>query len=103
MQGLTRSQAAYWILERFGSELDEGFIFDGPDYAERLEIMMDFANTVRNFRQSYDDPKSTDFIEELCAIYDSLNLKHNFENPALRRVVEQLKEKIISYTPCPTP
>jgi DNA primase len=103
MQGLTRSQAAYWILERFGSELDEGFIFDGPDYTERLNIMMDFANTVRNFRQSYVDPESTDFIEGLCAIYDSLNLKHNLENPALLRVVEQLKEKITSYTPCPMP
>ena len=100
MQGITRSEAAYWILEHFGSELDESFIFDGPDHTEQLEIMMDFANTVRNFRQSHDDTKSTDFIEHLCAIYDSLNLKHNnLRNPALRSMVGQLKEKIASYIP----
>lgn len=102
MENITRSQAAYKILERFGADLIEGG-FEGPNFAERLEIMMDFSNVVRNFRQSYTDPKSTYFIEEVCGIYDALNLRHNFDNVALRRVVEQLKEKITSYTPCPTP
>ena len=34
----------------------------------------------------------------MCWVYDQHNLKHDHTNEALRRVVEQIKEEISSYT-----
>lgn len=98
MEGISRVKAAAKILDIFSSDVDEDVVANRHDYSERLEIMMDFANTVREFRQTYTDEKSREFIENMCLVYDQHNLKRDLNNDALRRVVEQLKDKIASYT-----
>lgn len=100
MEEISRAKAAYSILEKFSSDIDEDGVVEGPDFSERLEIMMDFSHSVRNFRLSNTDEKSAEFIEEICALYDNLNAKHDLNNEALHRIVNLLKEKIIFYRPC---
>ena len=98
LEGTTRVKAAYKILSLFSTDVDIDKILDRQDFSERLEIMMDFSNTVREFRQSYLDEKSQTFIEDICSVYDQHNLKHNPDNVALRRIVEFLKERISAHT-----
>jgi hypothetical protein len=98
MENVSKVVAASKILEHFSSDVDDDVIFDKHDFSERLQIMMDFADTVREFRQICADEKSQKFIEDMCWVYDQHNLKHDHTNEALRRVVEQIKDKIISYT-----
>lgn len=103
MDGINKAKAAFKILKLFADDVDEdGELPEGENFSERLEIMVDFSNTVREFRQSFCDEKSFTFIEEVCAIYDNLQLAHKLDNEALRRIVGQLKEKISSYKPCLT-
>jgi DNA primase len=98
MDDITRVEAAYKILELFGSDLEGEIVaIDHQNFSERLEIMMDFSNTVREFRQNFVDEKSFEFIEFICSVYDQHNLKRNLGNEALKMVVEQLKNKILGY------
>lgn len=103
-EGISEVQAAYKILQLFKGyvnaneeEIDEYF-----NSTEALEIMLDFSNTVREFRETHYDDKSKEFIECLCLVYDDLyarqNNKHRrLDSVALRQIVDNLKEKIISY------
>jgi hypothetical protein len=98
-ENISRVQAAQKILSLFSSSVDpSGLNLLAPqDFSERLEIMMDFANTVRVFRQAYTDEKSHQFIEGICWVYDQHNRKRKHSNEALRSLVDQLKDKITSY------
>jgi hypothetical protein len=98
MEGISRVKAALKILDLFATDVDDDNILDKQDFSERLEIMMDFSVAVREFRQAYTDEKSQKFIEDMCWVYDQHNLNHDHTNEALRRVVEELKGKITSYT-----
>ncbi len=100
MDGISRVKAAFKVLDLFGSDVDEDQIIDRQNLSERLEIMMDFSNAVREFIILNTDSKSLNFIEGLCSIYDDMNVKHKLNNEALRRVINQLKERIVLYTPC---
>lgn len=94
----TKVNAAYKILELFGEDIADGL--DIPvreDYSERLNIMMDFSNSVREFRQTNVDQNAFSFIEEVCSVYDNINVKHELDNVALRKVVDVLKNRISSY------
>jgi hypothetical protein len=97
MEGISRAKAAAKILDLFAADVDDDGIVVKHDFSERLQIMMDFSDTVRNFRQSHIDQESQKFIEDMCWVYDQHNLKHDHTNEALRRIVEQLKEKINAY------
>lgn len=105
MDGIIKSKAASKIIGLFKDDVDfdADVGLDYDDMSEKLEIIMDFSNTVREFRNSNFDEKSYIFIEHMCWIYDDLNarLEKKFDNKALYRIVEQLKEEIISYKPCP--
>jgi hypothetical protein len=98
MEGISRVKAASKILDLFSSDVDDDGVLTKHDFSERLEIMMDFSNTVRDFRQSHPDSESQKFIEDMCWVYDQHNLKRDNNNDALRRIIEQLKEKIACYT-----
>lgn len=100
MDRCTKVQAAHKILQLFGSDVDEDNIFDPEDMEERLEIMMDFSNTVREFYQTYSTEEAGVYVEAACKKFDTLNSRkkpHN--NEALQRIVEQLKEYISLYKP----
>jgi hypothetical protein len=95
---ISRVKAAFKILELFKSDVDEdAILIDRENFSEKLEIMLMFSSKVREFRRNSADEKSLQFIEELCAVYDAINVKHSLNNEALRSVVDQLIEKINSY------
>jgi arsenate reductase-like glutaredoxin family protein len=100
MDGCTKVQAAYKILQQYESDVDEDNIYDPEDFEERLKIMMDFSNTVREFYQTYPTEEAGVYVEAACKKFDALNLRkkpHN--NEALQRIVEQLKKYIALYKP----
>ena len=99
MEGISKSQAAAEIIGWFGSDVDEANIVEPSDLAERLEIMLDFSNAVKQFRQLYFDNIAYTRIEYICQVYDDLNSRHpkSLDNVALRRLVEQLKKEICSF------
>jgi len=103
MDKTSKVKAAYKILDLFKSDADEdAIIIDRDNFSEKLEIMLNFSNSVRDFRRLNNDEKSYTFIEHICMVYDTINVKHNLNNEALRSVVNQLKERIKNYIPCPT-
>lgn len=100
MDRCTKVQAAYKILELFDADADKDGIYEGIDFSEKLVIMMDFSNVVREFYQTYSGEEARVYIEMVCASYDEILLKHErLDNDALRRTVEQLKEYIFLYKP----
>lgn len=108
MDGINRLKAAYKILSVFKDDLD--FIDDDKfsfDSTEKLELMMEFSNTVRDFRQIYSDNKEALlWIENISIIYDDLCLKHDknkkIDINALRSIVFTLKDQIEYYILCHT-
>lgn len=101
MDGCNKVKAANKILDLFHADADDDNILDKQNFSEKLEIMMDFSNTVREFIRSNPEQKDLAFIENICMVYDTMNLKHNLNNDALRSMIKQLKEKIDSYIKCP--
>lgn len=95
---ISKVEAALKIINLFNDDVDEDAILvDRNDFTEKLKIMLDFSDTVREFRKNNIKAEGYIFIENICQVYDAINLKHNFDNKALRSVVEQLKEKINCY------
>lgn len=99
MDHTSKVKAAKKILEFFSSDINEYNFQETGNFSEKLDIMMEFSNTVREFRHTHNDEKSFEFIEFICQVYDQHNLKRDLDNEALRRIVEQLKETISLYTP----
>lgn len=99
MEGCTKVQAAYKILQMFESDVDEDNIYNPEDFEMRLKIMMDFSDTVREFYQTFSTPEAGVYVEQACQKFDMLNLKKRLNNEALSRIVEQLKEYIALYKP----
>ena len=103
MDSVNKDKAAIKVLSLFKNSVGEEEYFSVTDLSERLDIMMDFSNTVREFRFLNFDEKDHLFIEGVCAIYDDLYAKHHsknktLDNKALRRIVGLFKEKITNYT-----
>lgn len=98
MEGINKLESASKVFSLFEAEIDDfADVSDIQDSSEQLSIMMDFSNTIKDFRKKYLDKKSQDFIEKRCEIYDGLNLKHKMTNETLLSVVEHLKEQISYY------
>jgi len=105
MDGISRAKSAIKIIKLFGDKIDVDGVDDMyiENFAEKFEIMMNFSNYVRSLRQSNLDEKSTAYIEDICGIYDRMNLRHKLTSEALRLIVDELKEDIRLHTICPTP
>lgn len=98
MDNSNKIKASHKILNLFNSDTDDDCILANRlDFSKRLEIMMDFSLLIRNFRKSHLDNKSQLFIEAICMVFDTINVKHNLSNEALNSVFSQLKEKIDCY------
>lgn len=99
MEHCDKTRAAHKILELFGDYVNGSGIVEQENFALKLEIMMEFSNMVREFRQNNTTDHAEKFIELMCSIYDELNLRHHPNEIGLRSIVDQLKNSIISYTP----
>lgn len=99
MDRCTKVQAAQKILQLFESDVDEDNVYNAQDFEERLKIMMDFSDTVREFHQTYSGPEAMVYVEGACATLDDMNLEKKLDNEALRRVVELTKDYLSNYKP----
>jgi hypothetical protein len=97
MEDIPILKAAHKIINLFSGDVSDDVVIERQDFSERLEIMLDFSNTVREFRTSNLSDHAIAFIEEICSVYDTLNLRHKLDNDALRTLTVNLKEEIISY------
>lgn len=104
IEGITRVRAAFKIIEMYSSEIsvDDIEMKQGINYSERLEILMDFSDFVRQFVQTnLDDSSAISYIEKISFIFDKMNEKHSLDNNALKVLSEKLKIKVNQYKPCP--
>lgn len=98
LEDCSKFKAAEKIISLFENDIDDNVELIGvQNISEQLDIMMDFSNSVREFRNKYLDKKSQDFIEKRCAIYDELHARRTLDNITLRSVVDHLKEHIKFY------
>lgn len=98
MDRLTKVRAAYKLLELFAEDVDEDNIHNQNNFSERLKIMMEFSDAVREFYQTYSSKEARVYVEMICEGFDSLNLKHkNLDNTALSRAVEDAKRFMSLY------
>lgn len=102
MDNSSHIDAAYKILDHFESASDGVSIYmPGIDYGERLEILMDFSNCLRDFMQEHQgEHEAIFFVERLASVFDRHNAKRNLDNKALKLVISKLKDKVNTYT-CP--
>ena len=99
MERCDKIKASQKILERFHANIDEEILYNKEDFQEKLQIMMQYSDSVRNFRKQFIDDKSYLFIEENCKVFDTINKKHGLTNEALKLVVNKLIDAINNYIP----
>jgi hypothetical protein len=92
-------KAATKILQLFGTKVDEDLLSAIDGTSERTEIMLQFSQAVLEFRQTHQSQHAFQFIEHICWVYDRSNERHDYDNEALRQLVEQCLEHIAIYTP----
>lgn len=91
-EGIPGYQAAARILEVYSSEVLDGDLIETVNYSERLSILMEFSNFIRERIRGYrDDMKA---IERVTYALDRMLEKHSLNNEALQKLIEQLKTKI---------
>jgi DNA primase len=102
IDGINRINAAYKILKYFNKDIDPDNVLDEErqNFSEKLEIMLDFSKLVRDFINLNNTSKALVFVEEICAVYDILNIKYQMSNEVLKNMTQKLKTKIDSYKPC---
>lgn len=87
---IERHEAAQRILDLFDG--DAGEFMEPEAYEDKLKIMMEFSNVVRDVMQSM--PFKVVKIEKICKAYDDLNQKHNLNANALKSVTDKLLARI---------
>jgi hypothetical protein len=97
IEGISKEKASEKIIEIFHSDVDENAVFNRESFDERLEIMMQFSNLVREFRKENPSEEAHVFIENTCKLYDALNNKLTLSNEALRELVQTLFVKGILH------
>lgn len=103
MENLSRAKAAFKILDLFNSDSDFTVTVDKlVNHSERIEILMEFSNYVREFIQSHpSDDSALIYIEKVAFIFDKMNNKYDLDNSALKALSVKLKEKGNLYKSCP--
>ncbi|CAB4197048.1 Zinc finger, CHC2-type [uncultured Caudovirales phage] len=86
--------AADKIIKLFSDNIDNNscFLIEN-NYSERLEILLDLSDAVRDFQSTFLDDKSREFIELRCRAFDG-TYKSEMNNESLRWSVDFLKEQI---------
>lgn len=105
MDNTSLVNAAYKVLDLFDSENDDTHsdIVD-IDHNERLEILMEFANCIRDFLQeNLDDPQAIIYIENISRVFDRHYSKRDLDNKRLRFIISKLdlQDKIKLYKSYP--
>jgi hypothetical protein len=93
-EGLSFLQAAIKILQCYGSERSIEVVNELPNYSERLSILMEFANFIRQSLCS--NPTALEQIELIAFAFDKMNERYSLTNEALQSLVMELKSKVMN-------
>lgn len=102
-ENISRAKAAYKIIDLYGSDatIDNGENEYAIDYPERLEILIEFSDFVREFIQvNKDNSEALKYVETLTAAFDKMNSKHKLDNAAIKSLILKIKGKVSEYTSC---
>jgi len=99
MDNVSKIKAAIKIIKLFSGDIDENVINNTQDASERLEIMLEFSNSILEFRNNNNTEHSFKFIEYVCWVYDQMNLNYIHDNSALRGLNIRLFDWIQEYNP----
>jgi len=94
IEGISRSRAAEKIIKNFQKDVCENYSINFDNFNDRISILMDYSNAVRDFRLNNNEIDDFNFIEKLSSEFDKMNEKYNLTNDALKLVVSKLIEKI---------
>jgi hypothetical protein len=98
MENISLEKSANKIIDLFKDDLgDVGEKLTSQNDDEKLNIMLDFSNSVREFYQTYNSTEAMIYIEKACQQYDKLYNSVHKDNYALNQLVQQLKEYILLY------
>lgn len=97
IENITKEKACLKIIENFNTDVDESAIYNRESFDERLSIMMQFSDIVREFRKENPSEDAVKFIENTCRLYDVVNSKLSLSNEALKELVDNLLIKGILY------
>lgn len=104
MENISITVAARKILELYGSEamLEPGELGYTPDYSERLEILLEFSDSMREFLQANpQDLKALAAAEKIAKFFDKLNAGKNPDIELLKRLAlafKDMSEIVNSYS-----
>lgn len=99
MEGVSTYKAAQKIIEIFNNDLGD-VNYDGEviNQDERLQLMLDFSQTMREFLQLHSEESALLYAEEAAQVIDLWHLKEfEINNEALARLIEHGKEYIKNY------
>jgi DNA primase len=97
---ISKIKAAQKIINLFNLKIEDGINVEEASFTnpnERLEILLEFSDLVREFREKNRSEKDLIFIEEISSVFDKINLKHNLDNLGLKSLINKLKVKIENY------
>jgi DNA primase len=98
IDGISKFLAAKKIIDKFHKNVDgEEFLITKENHSERMSIILEYSDAVRNFRLNFNDDESFNFIENNCLSFDTIMKKHSLDNAALKRVVFILIDNINKY------
>jgi ABC-type uncharacterized transport system ATPase component len=95
-------KAAEKILSIYNGDIDLLEINANGDYSQRLQLLVEFANYIRELMIATTNPNTILFLEEVCAALDSLNTKYkkNMDNDTLLSILDRLKKKVEQHLKC---
>jgi hypothetical protein len=94
-EGITKAEAAKKIMGLYGSETNEEFIVNSSDYADKLDVLMQFSNWVRYNLQNNLTENRLDKLNVIQQVFDSTCIKHdNMKTEDLKSLISFLKEKL---------
>lgn len=94
MESISRTAAAFQIVNLFESDPNLDFSTKEVNSNERLEILLSFSDVIREFIQS--NPNQISQAEKISLVFDTLYAKHNLDNKAIISIINKLKQKLNS-------
>ena len=90
----SKLKAAYKVINLFENEVDPEYNVNLISFEERLLLLLDFSDFVREYRLLHlDDLKLKNKIEALSAIFDKINNNLELDNEALKSLIINIKER----------
>ena len=98
IERVSKFLAAKKIIDKFEKNTDgEEFLITKENHSERMDILLEYSNAIRNFRLNFNHEESFSFIEKNCLSFDTIMKKHSLDNLALKRVISILIENLNKY------